>query len=157
MKQMIAKNTFIEIVCYLFIFLFLYTGVMKLIDHLDFYFAIEKSYILYRFASVIAWVIPILELSIVVCLLIQKLKRIGLYASFMLMALFTIYVGYNAFFTTHEERPCTCGGIIENMTWVQHFFFNTAFSLLALLAIRFYKQKVRGQAEFTETRNLSYS
>lgn len=157
MKQMIAKNIFIEVVTYLFILLFLYTGVMKLIDHLDFYFAIQKSHILYRFASLVSWLIPILELLIVACLLVSKMRRIGLLSSFILMALFTVYVGYNAFFTTHEERPCTCGGIIQDMTWIQHFFFNTAFTLFALLAYRFDRQKVRAQEEFIETRNLSLS
>ncbi len=157
MKQAAIKNTFIEIVSYLFILLFLYTGVMKLIDHIEFYYAMDKSRILYRFAAILAWVIPILELSIVICLLIPKLKRFGLSSSFILMALFTIYVGYNAFFTTHEERPCTCGGIIEKMSWNQHVIFNTVFTLLALLAIRFDKQKTKAPAEYADTRNLFLS
>lgn len=157
MKQMNAKYIFIEVVSYLFILLFLYTGIMKLIDHLIFYYAIAKSYILYRFASFISWIIPILELSIVAFLLFPKLRRKGLYFSFFLMALFTIYVGYNAFFTTHKEQPCTCGGIIEDMSWVQHFFFNTTFTVLALIAILLDKQKTREQEDFSETRKLSLS
>jgi hypothetical protein len=73
------------------------------------------------------------------------------------MALFTVYVGYNAFFLTHKERPCTCGGIIEKMSWNQHVVFNMAFTVLALFALRFDKKKTKAQAEYTETRSLSLS
>jgi uncharacterized membrane protein YphA (DoxX/SURF4 family) len=149
------KNILIEMVSYLFILLFLYTGVMKLIDHRDFYFAIDKSHILYRFAAILAWLIPMLELAIVICLVIPTLKRIGLYASFILMSLFTIYVTYNAFFTTRAERPCTCGGIIEQMNWNQHFVFNVFFTGLALCAVLFSRK--RDQAPGTEKANLSLS
>jgi hypothetical protein len=152
-----AKNIFIEVVTYLFILLFLYTGGMKTISRLDFYYGIRESHLLYNYAGFISWSIPIIELATVACLTIPKLKRIGLYSSFILMALFTIYVGYNVFFLTHQQRPCTCGGIIQKMSWNQHVVFNTVFTLLALLAIRFDKQKTKALAEYTETRNLSLS
>lgn len=148
---------FIDLICYLFILLFLYTGGMKLISHFDFYLALRDSPLMYHYAGLISWAIPILELAIVACLTIPKLKKLGLYSSFILMALFTIYVCYNAFFLTHMQRPCTCGGIIEKMSWNQHVIFNSLFTLLALLAIRFDKQKNRRQAEYSQSRNLSLS
>ena len=157
MKQAAIKNTFIEIVCYLFILLFLYTGGMKLISHHNFYLALNDSPLMYRYSAIVSWIIPILELAIVACLTIPKLKKIGLYASLILMALFTIYVAYNVFFLTHMKRPCTCGGIIQDMSWSQHLVFNTVFTLLALLATLFYRQKNREMSESNETRNLSLS
>ncbi|WP_165758810.1 MauE/DoxX family redox-associated membrane protein [Niastella yeongjuensis] len=149
------KNAVIEIVSYLFILLFFYTGVMKLTDHRNFYFVMDKSHLLYRFAAILAWVIPILELAIVACLVVPKWRRVGLYASFILMSVFTIYVAYNAFFLTHAERPCTCGGIIEQMNWQQHVVFNACFTGLALCAVLFNKK--RAQAPDTGTANLSLS
>jgi len=151
------KNMLIDLICYLFILLFLYTGGMKLLSRHDFYLAMNDSPLLYRYSALVSWIIPILELAIVACLTIPKLKRIGLYASLILMALFTIYAIYNAFFLINKARPCTCGGIIQDMTWNQHVVFNTVFTLLALFAILLYSKKNRELSRFNETRNLSLS
>lgn len=157
MKNAAIKNVYIETVSYLFILLFLYTGGMKLISRFDFYLALKASPLMYHFAGLISWAIPILELAIVACLITPKLKRVGLYLSFVFMALFTLYVGYNAFFLTHKERPCTCGGIIQEMSWNQHVAFNSVFTVLAMLAIRFYKQDIKAPTEYNEIRNLNLS
>jgi hypothetical protein len=49
------------------------------------------------------------------------------------MFLFTIYVGLMISFAPH--LPCSCGGVIKQMSWKQHLTFNTFFTALALFGI----------------------
>jgi putative oxidoreductase len=137
MKKTIA----IEIVSYLFTLLFVYTGLMKLIDHYPFYGALTKSHLLYHYAQLLEWLIPAIELGIALSLMVTKTRRFALYCSLCLMSMFTIYVGYTVFFMTVRERPCTCGGIIQEMNWTEHFYFNIFFTLLALVGVLLHKNK----------------
>ena len=133
------KNTIVDLISSFFIFLFLYTGISKLLKYEDFKYALYKSPLLKQVYPVVAAVIPPLEIIIASMLLIPffsdspRLRKWGLYSSAILMLLFTIYVGYMVEFRTN--RPCTCGGIIQLMNWHQHMYFNAVSTLLAFLAI----------------------
>jgi hypothetical protein len=50
------------------------------------------------------------------------------------MVLFTGYV--IALLTTSTELPCSCGGIIEQLSWQGHLVFNSTLILLSFAAIR---------------------
>ncbi|MDO6433061.1 hypothetical protein Q4E93_20805 [Flavitalea sp. BT771] len=49
------------------------------------------------------------------------------------MSIFTVYITYMVELRT--DRPCTCGGIISQMNWHQHMYFNTLFTILVFAAI----------------------
>jgi putative oxidoreductase len=138
------KQIVVDIISCLFILLFLYTGLMKIFDHDVFVNALDRSTILHDYASVISVAVPFAELLIVASLVVPKTRQIGLYGSFILMALFTIYVGYMLYFRT--DRYCSCGGIIRYLNWHQHFYFNTGFTILGLLAI-WLDKKIRLQVK----------
>ena len=128
------KKTFaIDIIASLFILLFLYTGLNKIIDHEKFYWALYKSPLLKITAPVLSWLVPVGEIAMTVALFIPRTRRLGLICSFITMAIFTVYVGFMLYF--RSDRPCTCGGIIQQMTWHQHLYFNAGFTLLALLGL----------------------
>ena len=133
------KAMIVDIISSLFIILFLYTGISKLLDFRIFNIALHKSPLLKGFAPLLAAVIPPLEIIIALLLLIPffsnklQLKKWGLYGSAILMTIFAIYIGYMVEFRT--DRPCTCGGVIQLMNWHQHMYFNIIFSLLAYLSI----------------------
>jgi hypothetical protein len=57
------------------------------------------------------------------------------------MTLFTIYI----FILTHysEYVPCSCGGVLQKMSWNQHQIFNMVFTGLALLGIFSYRPSVQ--------------
>jgi len=129
------REILIDIVAYLFSILFIYTGVMKLTDHFYFWSAVMKSHILHRYSTIISWVVPISELLVATTLLLPKTRRVGLFGALSLMVVFTIYVGYNVFYLTSTQRPCTCGGIIQKMSWHQHLYFNGFFTLLVIAAL----------------------
>jgi len=133
------KKLVSDIISSLYILLFLYTGLYKLSDQEGFRVAVHDSPLLKNYDRLIAITIPILELLIGLALLIPLFRyapglRIwGLRTGAALMAVFALYVGLMLRFSS--ALPCSCGGIIQKMNWHQHFYFNTLFTCLGLLAI----------------------
>src|SRR5690606_35884387 len=76
----------------LFILLFVYAAVSKLVDYGNFRVQLGQSPLLTAYAHVVAWAVPAIELIIAVGLVSPKLRLRGLYASFALMVMFTAYI-----------------------------------------------------------------
>lgn len=127
------RNILLDIVCGLFIFLFVYTAVSKFRDFYAFRQVLSTSPLLHQAAPLIAWVLPVTELSIGALLFFPSSRKIGLYASLTLMLVFTIYIAYMLLFT--PQLPCSCGGVFKKLSWREHFVFNTAWILLSLIGI----------------------
>ncbi|MBN9383526.1 MAG: hypothetical protein J0H74_22400 [Chitinophagaceae bacterium] len=150
------KSIAVDIISSLYVILFLYTGIFKLIDINGFRMALEKSPSLEGFVPFVSVAIPILEVLIGLSLLMPffvyypRSRKWGLYAGTVLMAAFTIYVGN--MFRYSPRMPCTCGGIIQKMNWHQHFYFNILFTLLGLLAIW-----LNGRQSGTDTNKIAFS
>jgi uncharacterized membrane protein YphA (DoxX/SURF4 family) len=127
------KSIFIEVVCLLYVLLFVYAAVSKLLDFENFQVQLGQSPLLSAFASWISWVVPFIELAVALVLMFPKWRSLGLLAGLSLMTMFTAYI----FIVLHYSSfvPCSCGGILEKMTWNTHLIFNVVFVLLAILAI----------------------
>lgn len=134
----LRRNLLIEIIASLLIILFVYTATDKLLNQETFQIILIKSPLVGSYSPFISWVLPIAELIIAALLFIPGLRKAGLLGAFILMSLFTIYIGYMILFTPH--LPCTCGGIINKMSWNQHLLFNAFFTLLAGTGIWLSKQ-----------------
>ncbi len=134
-----AKAIALEIICFLFILLFTYAAVMKLMDVQKFTVQIGQSPLLTDFAPVVAWVIPISELLIAGMLAMTRFRLVGLYAAFSLMVMFTAYI--IAILQFSEHVPCSCGGVLEKMGWTEHLIFNIGFVMLGLGGILLYSSK----------------
>ncbi|HTD93130.1 MAG TPA: MauE/DoxX family redox-associated membrane protein [Chitinophagaceae bacterium] len=132
MKVSGFSSFFIEVARFLLVLLFVYTAIGKLSDHGAFYSSLIGSPITREFAGLLRWAVPALELSIAILLLVPGLKRAGLLASFILLTSFTIYVGCMILFVDHP--PCSCGGVINGLSWPQHLWFNLFFTLLSAAA-----------------------
>lgn len=122
-----------------FILLFVYTAASKFIDYENFRAVIGQSPLITRFAPVLAVVVPVAEIVIALLLVMPRYRRAGLYASFAIMTLFTVYIV--VLLTLSEKIPCSCGGVISQMSWTQHLYFNIAFMLLALLGMWLYTKQ----------------
>lgn len=127
------RQIWIEIICYAFMLLFLYTAIAKLSYYHTSVNDLERSPFIGDFALPLSIVLPASEIIIAVMLFLPKYRMIGLYAAAGLMILFTIYVSALVF--TQDSLPCACGGLIKHLTWKQHFFFNIFFTGLAFLGI----------------------
>lgn len=124
---------FVQVVSYLYILLFVYASISKLLDFENFQVQLAQSPLLSAYAGTIAPLVIFTELFIVLLLCLDKTRLIGLYGSFFLIVAFTVYIylilNYSDFI------PCSCGGIIEKLGWTEHLIFNIVFALLALAAI----------------------
>ncbi|ASO07526.1 MauE/DoxX family redox-associated membrane protein [Arenibacter algicola] len=134
-RHQIFRETIVQTACLLFIVLFAYAGLTKLLEGHMFYDNIRNSPILggKALASLASWAIPLSELVVALLLILKKTRLMGLYAAAVLMLLFTGYTLAIVFFAPY--RPCSCGGVISLLSWEQHLLLNLILLLLALLAI----------------------
>lgn len=120
-------------ICILFVLLFAYAGMTKLLEGHLFYDNIRNSPILggKTMASLASWMVPLAELAVALLLINGRTKLIGLYGALGLMLLFSGYTVAIVFFAPYT--PCSCGGVITLLSWEQHVVFNLVFLGLALL------------------------
>lgn len=128
-----TKSIIIEIVSLLYVLLFVYAAVSKLLDFENFQVQLGQSPLLSIYALWISWFVIGIELVIALLLMFPKSRIIGFYAALSLMTMFTIYIFLILHFSSFV--PCSCGGILEKMSWNTHLIFNSIFVLLAVLSI----------------------
>lgn len=122
---------------FLFIFLFVYAAGSKVLDFETFQVQLAQSPLLSAYAGIIAWLVPGIEILIAGLLIFPRFRNLALYASFTLMVMFTAYIFIILKFS--DFIPCSCGGVLEKMSWTQHLIFNVVFIILAGVAILFSK------------------
>lgn len=142
------KRISIETVCLLYALLFIYAAISKLLDFENFQVQLGQSPMLSAFAELVSYTVPAVEFIIAFMLLTVRLRYAGMYAAFSLMVMFTFYIyiilNYSSF------TPCSCGGILESLSWNQHIVFNLFFVTLIVVGIftidtnaRFFKSTQR--------------
>lgn len=138
-----TRNWIVEIVSYLFVLLFVYAAVSKLLDFENFQVQLGQSPLLSAFAGIIAPCIIIIELVASLLLSVKSTRLFGLYCSLFLMVGFTAYIYLILNFS--DFIPCSCGGVIEKLGWTEHLIFNICFAALALVSILFKERTNRTQ------------
>lgn len=116
-----------------FILLFCYAAVSKISDFSLFQVQIGQSPMLSAYAGFLSYAVIIVEIIIVILLMIKKTQHIGLYAATALMSAFTTYI--IIILTYSDFIPCSCGGILEDLTWTEHLIFNVVCILIGIFAI----------------------
>lgn len=129
MKKTIA----LEFISFCFIVLFVYTALSKLFDYERFHLQIMQSPILTGVGFFIAPAVIATELVVSLMLAMPSTRLIAFYACFSLMTMFTTYIIAILYFSLFV--PCSCGGVLENLTWHDHIVFNIAFLLMAVAGI----------------------
>ena len=140
-----AKTNLLNLIAAAFIFLFTYTALSKLTGFASFKATLQESPLIKDYASVLAYALPVTELVISGLLFIPYTRMAGLYSTLALMILFTGYIGYMLVFT--PNLPCSCGGVLKQLSWKQHLLFNIFFTFLAAAAIWLQKRIKTGAAE----------
>ena len=132
-------NIIIEIICALLILLFVYAGLNKFYERsffraqLHFYPYINKA------SAVLSWLLPSVELLCALLIVVPFSRLAGLYLALTLLVIFTLYL--TMMLITQNDLPCSCGGVLEHMTWQQHVIFNCAFIILSIIGIVNYKRE----------------
>jgi uncharacterized membrane protein YphA (DoxX/SURF4 family) len=127
------QRTIVISLSYVFIFLFAYTGLSKLMDYEIFKEQISLSPLFDPIANWIAVVLPAAELIVSTLLFLPVTRLIGLWSFLGLMILFIAYIVY--ILNTNDHLPCTCGGVLQSLSWNQHIIFNVVFIVLGVIAI----------------------
>lgn len=130
------KKRFIDLVVLLLVVLFLHTAISKFLDFKGFTYDLNNQPFSNSFTPFLKWMIPLSEIAIVVTLLFEKGRSIGLYTSLVLMSLFTIYTAL-VLMRVFAYVPCSCGGVVSYLSWPQHLIFNLFFVAITAIAIKF--------------------
>jgi hypothetical protein len=131
--MLFSKKIRVEIICFLLMLLLAYSALSKLLTYPDFSQQLQKSPILYKLADIIAPVTISAELLVSVMLAHMKYRLVGLYSALSLLSMFTMYIvllikfGYGV--------PCSCGGLLQSLSWNGHLVVNGAAILIILLGI----------------------
>jgi uncharacterized membrane protein YphA (DoxX/SURF4 family) len=140
------KNVIVEIIAFLFIILFLYTAISKWMDFVLTREQIGLTPLLAPVATLVTISLPAAEIIASVLLFIPRTRVRGLYATLTLMLLFTSYIIY--ILNYDDQLPCTCGGIIQQLSWKQHLILNIGLILLALAGILLSRRMQEGNRRY---------
>jgi hypothetical protein len=113
----------VETLYFAFILLFAYGAFAKLTDLQLFRSQIGKSPIIspLNLTMSISIGLPLAELIVCFLLMFDRFRMIGLYLFLCFMVIFSCYI--IAILKYADFIPCSCGGILENMSWVEHLWF----------------------------------
>lgn len=114
--------------------LFLFASVSKWIDFKKFVGDINNQPFPNWITPYLTYSLPPLEVLITLALMFERTRTAGFYASLILMTAFTAYsaaVLLNLF----DYVPCSCGGVIRNLTWSQNLILNLFFVAISLAGI----------------------
>lgn len=146
------KSATLEIICLLYVFLFVYAAISKVLDFQNFRVQLGQSPLLSAFADWISLLVPATELVICILLIVPKFRFVGLFASYGLMVMFTAYIFIVLHYTTFV--PCSCGGVLEKLNWTEHLIFNCIFIAMAALALFLYKSIDRERKDKVKSKTL---
>ncbi|MFH7001184.1 DoxX family protein [Flavobacterium plurextorum] len=144
------KNIIVEVICLLFVLLFVYAGASKLFDFEHFKIELGQSPLLSAFADWFAVLVPAAEALICLLLIVPRYRLVGLYSAYALMMMFTVYIYMILNFTAFV--PCSCGGVLEKLDWKSHLIFNMIFVCLGIIGIFLYSKSRKFKGNFVRTR-----
>lgn len=125
---------FIIIITGFLILLWAYASLSKVFNFYKFKQAMLTQVFPRWVGKIFSYLVPLVELVIIVLLVMPDTRLIGMYASLFLMGLFTLYVG-GAVFQIYERHPCACGGLFARMGWYKHFKVNIVLTFIALAGV----------------------
>jgi len=134
MAQLFNRKLLVEVIAGLFILLFVYTALSKLLHFHAFQLVLSRLPLVGKASLAAALLIPSVELLVAILLFLPLTRRFGLAATALLMILFALYVAY--MMASEPRLPCSCGGFLKSMSWPVHLAFNCAAAVAALMGWR---------------------
>lgn len=130
----VNRSMITEGIALFFVCLLLYTGINKLLDQNMFIEQLSLNPLMYPIAERVAWMLPVSEFIIAIILFLPRTRKLGLVAALLMMIGFTAYVIY--IISYNETLPCSCGGMLDFLSWPQHLVFNSVCIALLILVLR---------------------
>ena len=156
MKKIIGlrPSTIIDVISALFILLFVYTALSKFYNFDNFQWVLGRSPLIGANSILVSYLVPLSEILIAGLLFFPSTRLLGLYCATILMTLFTIYIIYMLLFT--PDLPCSCGGVLKELTWTQHLIFNIFFVLLGIIGIISEKKHLKERSVLSKRLPIPY-
>ena len=135
-----------DLIYLLLIALFIYTAVSKVYELEIFHEQMLNQPLPHWLTTRLSWLIPSIEIVTVVLLAIERTRLYGFIISFALLGAFTLYV---LLVLVHffDRVPCSCGGVLQSMTWEAHLAFNIIFFLLAFAGLRLEQMRLKNSPD----------
>lgn len=134
------KEFLLQIIAGVLILIFVYAALSKIMVYPEFVIQLQMDPYLKPIAGFLAWGIPATEIVVTTCLFVPGIRIYGFIASLVLMIVFTLYIAGMLAFDSH--LPCSCGGVLQHLTWIQHLIFNIFFCMLSLSGILLHKKYI---------------
>jgi len=134
MAQLFGRKILVEVIAGLFILLFVYTALSKLLHFHAFHLVLSRLPLVGKASLAAALLIPSVEILVAVLLFLPLTRRFGLAAAALLMTAFAVYVGYMMAYV--PQLPCSCGGFLKGMSWPVHLAFNSVSAVAAVMGWR---------------------
>lgn len=128
------RETIILFITTVLALLFFYAAFIKLINYDESRQQMLNQVFPTALALLLTWLVPVVEFIVMALLLIRQTRSKGLYASALLLLAFTLYI-IVAMSGVSGHIPCSCGGVLENMSYQNHIWFNLFFMVLAVSGI----------------------
>lgn len=134
------RKMIVEVIAFLLMLLFLYASVSKWLAFKTFIGDINNQPFPNWLTPWITYLLPPIEVLIVLALMFEKTRTAGLYASLILMSAFSVYSAA-VLLKFFDYIPCSCGGIIKNLTWRENLILNLFFVGISIAGILLRKNK----------------
>jgi putative oxidoreductase len=142
-----ARSVFNLVAAAMLIILFVYTAASKLMDIKEFKGSINNQPFDNRFTILFLIGLPFFEFLATAFLFFAKTQLYGFILSALMMTVFTGYIAL-ILLGFYSRIPCSCGGVIKQLTWTQHLLFNLFFLILAITGALFeWKNKKAGRPQ----------
>ena len=123
-----------DIIPVLLILMWSYAATSKLLDYETSRSQMLNQVFPHLVGNILVWAVPFAELICAGLLIFDRTRTRGFYLSLFLLLLFTVYIGL-VMLNVFGRIPCSCGGILEKMSWGQHLGFNLFFLALTITAL----------------------
>lgn len=139
-RNLLKPGTYIQLISCLLILLWVYAAMSKLLSFERSRMQMMNQVFPAAMNRILLWAVPITELFITGLLLFSRSRKTGLVLSIILLSLFSGYI-LLVMLNIFNRIPCSCGGIISELSWGQHLVFNLVFLGSALVGLVFYHKK----------------
>lgn len=132
------RKLVVELISFLLMSLFLYAAFSRWFAFGEFKNEIDNQPYSNQLTPWIIYSIPSIEVLIALALMFERTRTVGLYASLILMSVFSLYT-VAALLKLFAYVPCSCGGIVKDLSWTQHLLlnlFSVGISLVGILLRR---------------------
>lgn len=128
------RKMIVEVIAFLLMLLFLFASVSKWLAFKTFIGDINNQPFPNWLTPWITNLLPPMEVLIVLALMFEKTRTAGFYASLILMTAFSIYSAA-VLLKFFDYIPCSCGGIIKNLSWRDNLILNLFFVAISIAGI----------------------